>query len=204
VCPECGTADCARYHGTWFRKRVFDLCSGDLFENLPILRLRFCTGTTKSLFPAELWSGRATVASVLEAVSDALSSGVEHSLQRVVAAGDGHESVSERALRRWIKRTCDRVPVAAASLDFPSDRGVSAAARLENFLIRVHPRHLLDLRRQWGFSILDVPPPEKPRRSLSCRRAVFAHPRPPQNPPSRYVRRGTRSHLSRRGRSPDD
>jgi hypothetical protein len=32
----------------------------------------------------------------------------------------------------------------------------------------------------------------------------FQHPRLPQNPPSRYVRRGTRSRLSRRGRSPDD
>jgi hypothetical protein len=204
LCPTCGTADCASYHDTWFRKRIFDLCSGDVFENFPIVRLRFCSGHPKSMFPAELWRGKATVSSVLEAVSDALGGGVEHALQRVVAAGDGHESVSERTLRRWIRRAADRVPVAAASLDFPPDRGEGVAARLENFLTRVHPHHLLALRRQWGFAILDVPSRPKSPNTAACPKPVFPHPRPPQNPPSRYVRRGSRSRLSRRGRSPDD
>jgi len=204
VCPECGTADCARHHGTWFRKRIVDLCSGDIFESLPILRLKFCTGNPKSVFPAELWRGRATVSSVLEAVSDAINGGIDHALQRAMSTGDGDEPFSERTLRRWLKRTVDRVPVAAASLDFPSDRGVSAAAELENFLTRVHPRHLLDLRRQWGFSILDVPPPQESPNTAVCPKPGLQDPRPPQNPPSRYVRRGTRSRLSRRGRSPDD
>ena len=204
LCTACGTADCARYHGTWYRKRIYDLCSGDVFENLPILRLKFCAGAPKSLFPAELWRGRATVSSVLEAVSDAINGGIEHALQRAVAAGDGDEPFSERTLRRWIKRTTDRVPVASASLNFPSDSGEPAAEKFENFLSQVHPRHLLALRRQWGFSILDVPRPQKSPNTATRIKLGFQDPRPPQNPPSEYVRRGTRSPLSRRGRSPDD
>jgi len=204
LCATCGTADCAKYHGTWFRKHIVDLCSGDVFENIPILRLRFCTGSVKSLFPAELWRGRATISSVVETVLDAIDGGVEHAMQRAIANGDGDEPFSERTLRRWLKRAVDRVPVASASLNFPSGSGLSPAEKLENFLIQVHPHHLLALRRLWGFSILDVPPPEKPRRSVSCPKPIFQHPRPAQNPPSKYVRRGTRSRLSRRGRSPDD
>jgi len=204
LCPKCGTADCARYHGTWFRKRIFDLCSGDVYENLPVLRLKFCLGNPKSLFPAELWRGRATVSSVLEAVSDAIGGGVEHALQQATSTGDGDEPFSERTLRRWIKRTAGRVPVASASLNFPSDSGKSPAGKFENFLTRVHPHHLLSLRRQWGFSLLDVPPPQKPPNSATCIKPGFQDPRRPQNPPSRYVRRGTRSRLGLRGRSPDD
>jgi len=204
LCPTCRTADCAQYHDTWFRKRIADLCSGDVFENLPILRLKFCTGTPKSLFPAELWRGRATISSVLEAVSDAINGGVEYALQRATATGDGDEPFSERTLRRWIKRTVDRLPVAGMSLNIPIDSAEPAAERLENFLTEVHPHHLLALRCQWGFSLLDVPPQQKPPNTAAHIKPVFQHPRPPQNPPSKYVRRGTRSHLSRRGRSPDD
>lgn len=204
LCSTCGTADCAQYHGTWFRKIVFDICSSELFSSLPILRIMYCDGTTKSLFPAELWAGRTTISSVLEAVSDAINGGVEHTLQRATAAGDGDEPFSERTLRRWIKRATDRVPVAAVSLNLPLDVGQPAAEKFESFLTRVHPRHLLDLRRQWGFSILDVPPSQKQPNSATRIKPGFQHPRSAQNPPSEYVRRGTRSRLSRRGRSPDD
>lgn len=204
VCGTCGTADCVRYHGSWFRKRIVDLCSGDIFENLPILRLRFCTGNSNSLYPAELWRGRATVSSVLDAVSDAIGGGVDYALQRATSAGDGDEPFSERTLRRWIKRTGNRVPVASASLNIPLDRGGPAAEKLEVFLSWVHARHLLGLRRQWGFSLLDVPPPPKTPNTSTRIKPGFQNLRPPQNPPSEYVRRGTRSRLSRRGRSPDD
>ena len=77
------------------------------------------------MFPAELWRGKATVASVLEAVSDALSGGVEQALQRAVTAGDGDEPFSERTLGRWLKRTIDRVPVAAVALNFPAGQRLS-------------------------------------------------------------------------------
>lgn len=204
LCEKCRTANCARHHGTWFRKRIFDLCTGDIFKNLPILRVAFCDDTTKSMFPAELWRGKATVSSVLEAVSDAISGGVDYALQRAMSTGDGDEPFSERTLRRWIKRTIDRVPVAGVSLNFPSDSAESAAEKFENFLTQVHPHHLLTLRRQWGFAILDVPPPEKPRRSTAYPKPVCQNPCPPQNPPSAYLPRGTRSSLHRRGPSPDD
>ncbi len=162
VCTECGTADCSQRHATWFRKRIFDLCTGEVFQNVPILRARFCDGTTKSLFPAELWRGRATVSSVLEAVSSAINGGVEQALQQAVSAGDGDEPFSERTLRRWIKRAGDRAPVASATLNFPLGAGRPPVEKLETFLSQVHPHHLLALRRQWGFSILDVPPPQEP------------------------------------------
>lgn len=204
LCPACGNADCARYHGTWFRKRVFDLLVGTTFENLPILRVKFCAGPVKSLFPADLWRGKATVSSVLETVSEAINIGVGMALQRATSSGDGDEPFSERTLRRWIKRAFDRVPVAAVALNFPPDNGVSSPGRFENFLTLVHPHHLLALRRQWDFSILDVPPPAKSTITAARVKPGFQHPRPAHDPPSRYVRRGTRSRLSRRGRSPDD
>ncbi len=183
---------------------ILDLCTGEHFKNLPILRVRFCDGTTKSLFPAELWRGRSTISSVLETVSNAISGDVEQSLQWAMAAGDGDEPVSERSIRRWIKRTVDRVPVASASLNFPSDAGQPAAEKFENFLIRLRPRHFLELRRRWGYSFLDVPGPQKPPHSTTCPKPVLQNPLPPHDPPSEYLPRGTKSRLSRRGRSPDD
>jgi len=204
VCATCGTADCAKYHGTWYRTRIVDLCSGEVFENLPILRLKFCTGSPNSLFPAELWRGRATVSSVLETVSNAMSCGVDYALQQAAATGDGDEPFSERSLRRWIKRTGDRVPVASAALNLPSGSGGTLAEKFESFLTQVHSHHLLALRRRWRFSLLDVPPSQKPAHTTAPIKPGFQNPRPPQNPPSKYVRRGTRSRLSRRGRSPDD
>ena len=204
LCAKCGTAECARHHGTWFRKRVVDLSSGTTFTNLPIVRLKFCTGNHKSLFPADLWRGKATVSSVLGVVWDAISVGVEQALQRAVAAGDGDEPFSERTLRRWIKRLVDRMPLAWGSLNFSADGSECAAARFENFLTQVHLHELLALRRQWGCSLLDVPAPPPSPPTAMCIKPGFQHPRAPQNPPSKYVRRGARSRRSRRGRSPDD
>ena len=203
-CPKCGTADCTRYHGRWFRTKILDLCIGEAFENLPILRVKFCQGPTKSLFPAELWRGRSTVSSVLEVVSNAIDGGVEQALQWAMAAGDGDEPVSERSIRRWVKRSGDRVPVASATLNFPADGGQPAAEKFENFLTRLHPGHLLELRQRWGYSLLDVPGPQKPPRSTTCPKPVFPDPLPPHEVPSEYLPRGTRLRRSRRGRSPDD
>ena len=204
VCDSCGTTDCARRHGTWYRKRVVDLCSGRQFDDLPILRVRFCKGPTKSLFPAELWRGRATVSSVLESVSDAIDGGIESALQHAVDAADGDEPISERTLRRWIKRATARVPVVASAMDFSLDDHQHPAAKLESFLRRLHLDHLLDLRRRWGFAILDTPWPEKSAHKTTSIKPGFPDPRPPQSPPSAYLHRGARSRLARRGRSPDE
>ncbi len=128
LCPDCGTADCAKYHGRWLRKKIRDLCSGDLFLNLPLLRVRFCNKSTKTIYPVELWRGRSTVTSVLEAVFLTLSEGMESALQRVMDAGDGTETVSERTVRRWIKRVGNRLPVAAKTLGLTSEATRSLTA----------------------------------------------------------------------------
>ena len=204
VCPRCHTADCARYHGRWLRKRILDFCSGELFTNLPVLRVRFCQGITKSLFPGELWRGCATTTSVLRFVSHTETGSLDQALQWSMEAGQGDETISERTARRWIKRTWDRLPVACVSLHFPLTAGVPALEKLENFLAHSAPRDLLTLRRQWGLSLLDVPGLTKPPCTVTCPKPVFQNPRPAHDPPSGYRARGSRSHLSRRGRPPDE
>ena len=207
LCPDCGTADCAKYHGRWLRKKIRDLCSGDLFQNLPLLRVRFCNKSTKTIYPAELWRGRSTVTSILETVFLALNEGMESALQRVMDAGDGAETVSERSVRRWINRVGNRMPVATKTLSLTSEATRSlTASGLENFLTHIFPRDLLELRRQWGYSLLDVVPPDPLElpQTTNCPKPVFEHPCSPHDPPPKYLPRGTRSWLIHRGRSPDE
>jgi len=141
----------------------------------------------------------ASIPSVLEASSIALKNGVSEALQWATSTGDGEEYISERTLRRWIKRTGDRVPFASTVLDFSPATKEPALEKLENFLTQLHRRDLLALRSQWGFSLLDVPPPEKPTNTTKCPNPVFQNPRPAQNPPSEYLPRGTKSFPHRRG-----
>lgn len=205
LCPDCGTADCAKYHGEWLRKEIRDLCSGDVFKNLPLLRVRFCDATTKTIYPAELWRGRSTVTSVLETVFLAIKEGMESALQRVMDAGDGTETVSERSVRRWVKLAGNRIPVATKALGFVSDATRSqTAGGYENILTHLFPRHLLQLRRQWGYSLLDVVPRVRVElaRRVKYPKPVFQNPRSPHDPPPKYLPRGTRSWLIHRGRSP--
>ena len=188
----------------WHRKLVRDLHTGDVFSDLPILRVKFCCGATRSLFPAEVWRGRATVTSVLETTAQAATGGIDQALEWSMAAGDGDELVSERTVRRWIKRAADRVPLASALLRFPAAPDLPAVEKLDNFATHLHRRHLLELRCQWGFSLLDCAPPapDRPRTAL-WPKPGHQNPAPPHDPPSRYLRRGTRSRLARRGRPPD-
>lgn len=154
--------------------------------------------------PAELWRGRATVTSVLTTVVHAVEGGIEAALEWAMQSGDGDETVSERTVRRWLKRADDRVPVAAATLVFPSAVGLSPAAKLDTFLTRLRPRHLLQLRRQWDYSLLDVPAPSQPPHTATRPKPGCQHPSVPHNPPSKYLPRGTRSRLAHRGRPPDE
>jgi len=101
TCSACGTAGCARPHGRRYRKRVRDLSTGDVFQDVPILRVRFCSGATPSLMPAELWRGRSTLTSVIETVAHVLRDGVEAAHEWTVYAGTGESVVSRRTLRRW-------------------------------------------------------------------------------------------------------
>lgn len=204
LCPGCRTADCARLHAVRHRKLVRDLITGDVFENLPILRAGFCDGSTKSLMPAELWRGRATVTSVLATVATAATGGVEHALEWAMQSGDGDETVSERTVRRWLRRVKDRVPVATAALDFPLATDLSRAGKLASFLAHLHPRHLLRLRRQWGHSLLDLPSAPRPPCTATRPKPGHQNPSSPHDPPSRYLPRGARCRARRRGRPPDE
>ncbi len=199
LCPKCRTADCVKYHGTWYRKLIHDLCSGEVFNSVPILRVVFCDGSTKSLHPAELWRGKATITSTLEVSSIAAKDGLDEALQWVILSGGGDEVISERTLRRWLKRTLDRVSIASAILSFFPLTNEPASEKLENFLTQLHCRDLLTLRRHWGFSFLDLPPPEKPTNTIKCPKPGFHNPRPAQNPPSEILPRGTKCFPYRRG-----
>ncbi len=199
LCPKCRTADCAKYHGTWYRKLIHDLCSGEVFNKVPILRVVFCDGSTKSLHPAELWRGKATITSTLEVSSIAAKDGLDEALQWVTLAGDGDEVISERTLRRWLKRTVDQVPIASEALNFSLPSREPPSEKLENFLAQLHRYDFLTLRRQWGFSFLDLPVPEKRTTTAKCPKSVFQKPCPAPNPPSEYLPRGTKSFPSRRG-----
>ncbi len=108
-CPRCRSACCVHKHAWRYRKRVTDLSTGDVFENLPILRIRFCEGPTRSVMPADLWRGRFTVSSVLETVVHILRDGVGEAIEWTSCAGCGEELVSERTLRRWKKFTAARL-----------------------------------------------------------------------------------------------
>lgn len=78
-----------------------DLSTGEVFEEIPILRAEFCDGSTVSLLPAELWRGRSTLGSVLETVGRVVRDGVEAAYEWTLFAGTGEPVVSRRTLRRW-------------------------------------------------------------------------------------------------------
>lgn len=187
------------------RKEVRDLCSGKVFRDLPILRVRFCSGMTRSLFPAELWRGRVTVSSVLEAVHHAAMAGIDSALRWAMQAGDGDELVSDRSLRRWTRRMAVRLPIASQCLGFALQTHSSTAAKLDDMMTRLRPRHLLQLRRQWGHGLLDAAAllPASRSRTATWPRPGGQDPAVAHDPPSRYLPRGTRSRLARRGRPPD-
>ncbi len=159
----------------------------------------FCDGSTKSLHPAELWRGKATITSTLEVSSIAANDGFEEALQWVIMSGGGDEAISDRTLRRWLKRAAQRISIASAVLNFSPVPKESASEKLENFLTQLHCRDLLTLRRHWGFSLLDLPPSEKLTNTVKCPKPGFHNPRPAQNPPSAILPRGTKCFLYRRG-----
>jgi len=204
LCPKCSAADCAIYHGTWFRKIIHDLCSGESFSNVPILRAIFCDGSTISLFPAELWRGKTTITSALEIVSIALKEGVGSALQWAADCNGGDEVISERTLRRLIKRSGARFSIASKTLNFSKSTAKTLSEKFEKFLTQLHLGDLVTLRSQWGFSILDIPVSVNTPDCSSYPRPGFGQPHAPQNPPSEILPRGTWSPPYRRGQPPDE
>ncbi len=157
LCPRCQSLGCARFHSWWRRKRVIDLSTGEVFTNLAICRVVFCNSSTQSLWPAEVWRGKATLTSVVEAVVHVAREGIEAAWEWSRAATDqGREITSRRTLRRW-KAAVERrlIPSATSWLREVEWPGSSPAEQLEQLLEELSADHLLSFRAATGRAMLD-------------------------------------------------
>jgi len=207
TCAVCGSADCARFHGRRYRKRVRDLSTGEVFQDLPILRVRFCSGATPSLMPAELWRGRSTLTSVVETVVHVQRDGVEAAHDWTSFAGRGEAVVSCRTLRRWCALVQARLVGAALAwlgprLGFQWSDSVPSAEQLEALLERLTEAVLLAFRALTGQAVLDRQSGTRGTRlaASSARRvAGRPDPDPPHDPPPARRPRGAWWPRNRRG-----
>lgn len=206
-CEKCGDGGCARRHAVRSRKRVTDLTTGEVFENLPIVRVVFCSKKTGSLVPSELWRGRFTVSSVVEAVIRVHRDGVEAANEWTLYAGAGEDIVSERTLRRWRELVRTRLVGSALStlgpqLDLCWSDSTEAASQLETFIEKLSPTTLLTFRALTGHAVLDKPSVKSsPTRSTARRVSGRLAPTPPPKTPSSRRPRGAWSHR-RNSRAP--
>ncbi len=206
-CGRCGDGRCARRHDLWYRKRVTDLSTGEVFENLPILRAVFCDGSTRSLLPAELWRGRFTVTSVVETTVRTLRDGVEAAYDWTWYAGTGEAVVSRRSLRRWRDLVRRRLVGSSLTwlgplLGFSWSGTADEAAQLETLLDKMTGPPLVAFRAATGHAVLDKPPrPRSPSRSAPRRIPGRLDPAPPQTVPSAWRVRGAWSRPFRRARA---
>jgi hypothetical protein len=197
VCPACRTARCARPHARWFRKRVQDLSTGDVFDNVPIQRAEFCDGSTASLMPSPLWRGRSTLDSVLETVVRVLRDGVEQAYEWTLFAGTGEPVVSRRTLRRWTDRVRSRLVGSAWAWLGPrlglswSDQA-DAAEQLDRLLDHLAGTVLVAFRAATGRAVLDKPTAVSSPAPCTTRRvAGRLAPRPPHDWSSSLRPRGS-------------
>jgi hypothetical protein len=204
-CGGCGEGQCARYHAWRYRKPITDLSTGEVFEGLPILRVVFCDGSTRSLPPAEVWRGRFTVTSVLETVVRVLRDGPEATYGWTLFAGTGDQVVSHRSLRRW-REIGRRRLVGSAWAWLGPQLGASwseaedPASQLERLLAKLTSSVLLVFRGVFGHTVLDKPHRLRIRaRSSSRRVAGRLGPAAPHDPPSSVLPRGAWSGPRRRG-----
>lgn len=155
-CPRCRSTRCARFHGWWQRKRVIDLSTGEVFADLPICRVIFCDSSTQSLCPAELWRGKATITSVVEAVVHMEEEGMEAAWEwcRIAADRNGRV-VSRRTLRRWREAVTQRLMPSASSWACRLVCSGSAADQVKQLLETLRLDHLLSFRVATGRAMLD-------------------------------------------------
>jgi hypothetical protein len=206
-CEKCGDGGCARRHAVRSRKHITDLTTGEVFENLPIVRVVFCSKKTASLVPGELWRGRFTVSSVVEAVVRVHRDGVEAASEWALYAGTGEEVVSERTLLRWRNIVRTRLVGSALSCLGPllglswSDAS-EPAGQLETILERLSGTALLAFRSLTGYAVLDAPSARcSSTRSTTRRVPGRLAPTPPHIAPSPRRPRGAWSH-PRKSRAP--
>lgn len=203
-CPVCGPADCARPHAWRYRMCVRDLSTGEVFEQVPILRVLFCDGSTASLTPSDLWRGRSTVGSVLETVVHVVRDGIQQAHEWTLFAGTGESVVSRRSLRRWANLVRTRLIGSAWAWLGPrlglswSDQ-VDAAEQLATVLDHLAGTVLLAFRSATGRAVLDKPTAPVQRASCSTRRVVgHLVPCPPHDRSSPLRPRGSWSSRHRR------
>jgi hypothetical protein len=204
-CGRCEASRCACRHAIRIRKLIIDLATGKVFKNLPVLRIIFCDGTTASLVPAEVWRGRFTISSVIEAVVRVHRDGVEAAGEWAMLGGTGEEMVSDRTLRRWREVVRTRLIGSAFSWLGPQ-LGLSwsghtpVATQLEKLLDQVTEPVLAGFRALTGRAVLDKPSanPPFPARSTARRVSGRLAPAPPPITPSPIRRRGAWSRLRRR------
>ena len=173
-----------------------------MFQAVPIRRVRFCSGQTASLVPAELWRGRFTISSVLETVVHVLRDGIETACEWTGHAGHGEELVSPRTLQRWRALVRQRVVGAALALVLPAT-GASwsetrpEAPQLEVVMGSLTGSLLAAFRATFGCGLLDA------ARSRA-RREVARRARPVSHDPSRAASAQTTSCAPRvRGSPPE-
>lgn len=188
-----------------YRKLITDLTTGAVFRNLPVRRIIFCDGTTASLVPAEVWRGRFTISSVIEAVVRVHRDGVEAAGEWALLGGTGDEMVSDRTLRRWREVVRTRLIGSAFSwlgpqLDLSWSDHSPAATQLETLLDRVTAPLLAGFRALTGRAVLDKPSANSPfpARSAAPRVPGRLAADPPPITPSPTRRRGAWSRLRRR------
>jgi hypothetical protein len=210
-CPRCGSAACVRPHGRRYRKRVTELSTGEVFEQLPILRVRFCWGPTRSVMPANLWRGRCTVGSVLATVVRFLREGLEPALEWAARAGDGEEPISERTVRRWQAITQKRLIGSAFAVLGPAvgwswSSHQTEADQLERLLKDLTRPLQITFRATTGHAVLDAASvTTPPSLSRSRARPVAGHltEAAPHDVPSGWRPRGAWSVRTRRGPPPE-
>jgi len=197
VCPACRSSRCGKSHGWWYRKRVQDLSTGEVWEDVPIERVEFCDGSTASLMPALLWRGRSTLDSVLETVVQVLRDGIEQAYEWTLFAGTGQPVVSRRTLRRWTDGVRSRVVGSAWAWLGPrlglswSDQA-DAAEQLDTLLDHLAGSVLLAFRAATGRAVLDKPTATVERAACATPRvAGRPAPSPPHDRSSSLLPRGS-------------
>ena len=201
VCSRCGSTGCARPHGFRHRKQVTDLSTGAVFRAVPIRRVRFCSGRTASLVPAELWRGRCTIPSVLETVVHVVRDGIAAACEWTSHAGHGEELVSPRTLERWRALIRQRVVGGALAWLLPRTGASWSATRreapqLEAVLGSLTGAVLAAFRASFGRGLLDTLARSRARREAARRARALPH------DPSRRRRAHPSPCASRSRRSP--
>jgi hypothetical protein len=190
-CTRCGSPRCARPHGFRHRKQVTDLSTGAVFRAVPIRRVRFCSGRTASLVPAELWRGRFTITSVLETVVHVVRDGIEAACEWASHAGHGEELVSPRTLERWRSLIRQRL-VGGALVWLLPKTGASwsetrpEAPQLDAVMSSLTGSLLAAFRATFGRGLLDLMARRRARREAARRARAAPHDpsrRQPANPP---------------------